>query len=130
MIHRALMGSYERFIGILLEHLGGELPVWLAPVQAIVLPITDRQVEYGAEVSRRITAAGLRAEHDPRTESVGRKIRDAELRKIPYMLVVGDREQEAEAVSVRVHRGGDDGAVAVGEFIERLAEQVKSRAKQ
>jgi threonyl-tRNA synthetase len=128
MIHRALMGSYERFIGILLEHLGGELPVWLAPVQAIVLPIADRHAEYGAGVDRRITAAGLRAEQDERTESVARKIRDAELRKIPYMLVVGDREQEADAVSVRVHRGGDDGTVPVNQFIERLADQVKSRA--
>ncbi len=96
MIHRALMGSYERFIGILLEHLAGELPVWLAPVQAIVLPIADRHVEYARGVVDRLRAAGLRAELDDRTESVGRKIRDAELRKIPYMLVVGDREQEAE----------------------------------
>ena len=83
MIHRALMGSYERFIGILLEHLGGELPVWLAPVQAIVLPIADRHDEHAANVAGRIRAAGLRVELDDRTESVGRKIRDAELRKIP-----------------------------------------------
>ena len=93
MIHRALMGSYERFIGILLEHFGGELPVWLAPVQAIVLPIADRHNEYAAAVlCRAARRPALRAELDDRTESVGRKIRDAELRKIPYMLVVGDRE--------------------------------------
>jgi threonyl-tRNA synthetase len=128
MIHRALMGSYERFIGILLEHLGGELPAWLAPVQAIVLPIADRHVAWADEVAARIERGGLRAERDERSESVGRKIRDAELRKIPYMLVVGDREQEAGAVSVRVHRGGDDGAVALDDFIERLAAEVKSRA--
>ena len=106
MIHRALMGSYERFIGILLEHLAGELPVWLAPVQAIVLPIADRHNGYAGEVVDRLQAAGLRAELDDRTESVGRKIRDAELRKIPYMLVVGDREQEAGEVSrARAPRG-------------------------
>ena len=94
MIHRALMGSYERFIGILLEHFSGELPVWLTPVQAIVLPIADRHAGYGAEVLARLREAGVRAELDDRTESVARKIRDAELRKIPFMLVVGDRERE------------------------------------
>ena len=94
MIHRALFGSFERFIGILLEHYAGELPLWLAPVQAIVLPIADRHADYAHEVAARCAAAGLRAEVDDRTESVGRKIRDAELRKVPYMLVVGDREAE------------------------------------
>ncbi len=128
MIHRALMGSYERFIGILLEHLNGELPAWLAPVQAIVLPISDRHVEYARAVATRIEAAGLRAEHDDRSESVGRKIRDAELRKIPYMLVVGEREQASEQVGVREHRRGDTGSEPVGAFIERLREQVKTRA--
>ena len=96
MIHRALMGSFERFIGILIEHYAGEFPVWLAPVQAIVLPIADRHVDYAARGRRRALEAGFRVEVDERTESVGRKIRDAELRKIPYMLVVGDREAEAD----------------------------------
>ncbi|HEY2437726.1 MAG TPA: threonine--tRNA ligase, partial [Solirubrobacteraceae bacterium] len=128
MIHRALMGSYERFIGILLEHLNGELPPWLAPVQAIVLPIADRHVEYAGAVRDRIRAAGLRGELDERTESVGRKIRDAELRKIPFMLVVGDREQESDEVGVREHRHGDRGSEPVAELIERLREQVESRA--
>jgi threonyl-tRNA synthetase len=130
MIHRALMGSYERFIGILLEHLGGELPVWLAPVQAIVLPIADRHAEHAANVAGRIRAAGLRAEVDERTESVARKIRDAELRKIPYMLVVGDREQESDEVALREHRRGDAGSVPVEAFIERLDEEAKSRANR
>ena len=94
MIHRALFGSFERFIGILLEHYAGELPLWLAPVQAIVLPIADRHVDAGRDVARALRAAGVRVEVDERTESVGRKIREAELRKIPYMLVVGDREAE------------------------------------
>ncbi len=129
MIHRALMGSYERFIGILLEHLSGELPVWLAPVQAIVLPIADRHAGYGAGVVQRLHAAGLRAELDERPESVGRKIRDAELRKIPYMLVVGDREQESGAVGLREHRRGDIGSIDVDALIERLKEEVQSRSK-
>jgi threonyl-tRNA synthetase len=128
MIHRALMGSYERFIGILLEHLAGELPVWLAPVQAIVLPIADRHLEYAEQVRAQVIQAGLRAELDDRTESVGRKIRDAELRKIPYMLVVGDKEAEAGQVSVREHKAGDTGSEPVQDFAQRLAAQVKSRS--
>jgi threonyl-tRNA synthetase len=128
MIHRALMGSYERFIGILLEHLAGELPVWMAPVQAIVLPISDRHRDYGTAVRARLRDAGLRAELDDRTESIARKIRDAELRKIPYMLVVGEREQEADEVALREHGHGDAGSVSVPAFIERLGTEVKSRA--
>jgi threonyl-tRNA synthetase len=128
MIHRALMGSYERFIGILLEHLEGELPVWLTPVQAIVLPISDRHLEHAAAVAGRLVEAGLRAEVDSRGESVARKIRDAELRKIPYMLVVGDREQEANEVGVREHRHGDQGSVGVEAFTKRLQSQVESRS--
>jgi threonyl-tRNA synthetase len=128
MIHRALMGSYERFIGILLEHFGGELPVWLAPVQAIVLPIADRHLEYADRVRTELIRAGLRVELDDRTESVGRKIRDAELRKIPYMLVVGDKEAERDQVSVREHRAGDTGTVSLQAFAQRLLEQVKSRS--
>src|SRR3954471_4686904 len=118
MIHRALMGSYERFIGILVEHYAGEFPVWLAPVQAIVLPVADRHIDYAREVQSELS--GNRVEVDDRTESIGRKIRDAELRKIPYMLVVGDREAEDGAVAVRRHREGDEGSVPVGEFVERL----------
>jgi threonyl-tRNA synthetase len=128
MLHRALMGSYERFIGILLEHLGGELPVWLAPVQAIVLPIADRHAPYGEDVAERLRRVGLRVEFDDRTESVARKIRDAELRRIRYMLVVGDREQERDQVSLREHRRGDAGTVAVDEFRGRLETEVKSRS--
>jgi threonyl-tRNA synthetase len=127
MIHRALMGSYERFIGILLEHLEGELPVWLAPVQAIALPIADRHAEYARTVVDRLRAAGLRAELDDRTESISRKIRDAELRKIPYMLVVGDRERQTEEVSLREHRRGDAGSIAVEAFIDRLSEEARTR---
>jgi threonyl-tRNA synthetase len=128
MIHRALMGSYERFIGIYLEHVGGELPVWLSPVQAIVLPIADRHLGYAGSVVARLTEVGVRAELDDRTESVGRKIRDGELRKIPYMLVVGDRETEQDEVSVREHRAGDTGAASVQAFAQRVLEQTKSRS--
>jgi threonyl-tRNA synthetase len=128
MIHRALMGSYERFIGILLEHTAGELPVWLSPVQAIVLPISDRHLGYGATVRDELGAQGIRAELDERTESVGRKIRDAELRKIPFMLIVGDREHQGHEVSVRQHGVGDTGSEPVGEFGPRLTALVKSRA--
>jgi len=128
MIHRAIMGSYERFIGILLEHLAGELPVWLAPVQAIVLPIADRHNDYAGSVEDRLRAAGVGVESDDRTESVGRKIRDAELRKIPYMLVVGDRELEGGEVALREHRKGDAGSVAVDDFIARVRSETLTRS--
>ncbi len=128
MIHRALMGSYERFIGILLEHFSGELPVWLAPVQAIVLPIADRHAQHGENVTARLKAAGLRAELDDRTESIARKIRDAELRKIPYMLVVGDREEETDEVALREHRLGDVGSLPAQAFLDRLLTETKTRS--
>jgi threonyl-tRNA synthetase len=121
MLHRALFGSFERFIGILLEDTGGELPLWLTPVQAVVLPIADRHAEAAGKVAEELRAAGVRAELDDRTESVGRKIREAELRKVPFMLVVGDREAEAGTVAVREHRKGDTGALSVAEFAARIA---------
>ncbi len=120
MIHRALLGSFERFIGILIEHYGGEFPLWLAPVQAIVLPISDPFNEYGASVRDILRQTGLRVELDGRGESIGKKIREAELRKIPYMLIVGEREQQAGEVALREHGAGDTGSVSVGELTERL----------
>jgi threonyl-tRNA synthetase len=128
MIHRALFGSYERFIGIMLEHYGGELPLWLAPVQAIVLPVSDRFNDYGTSVADELRGAGLRVELDDRGESVGRKIREAELRKIPYMLVVGEREQSEGTVSVREHRGADAGSSSPAEFSQRLGGELYSSA--
>ncbi len=128
MIHRALMGSFERFIGILIEHYAGEFPLWLAPVQAIVLPIADRHVEAATRVLEALSDAGLRAELDDRTESVGRKIREAELRKIPFMLVIGDREAQSGGVAVREHRRGDTGAVPVSELVARLREESVRRS--
>ncbi len=127
MIHRASMGSFERFIGILIEHYGGEFPLWLAPVQAIVLPIADRHAAYARDVERRLADAGLRARVDERSESIRRKIRDAETRKIPYMLVVGDQEESAGLVAVRRHREGDEGAVPVEEFAGRISAAILAR---
>jgi threonyl-tRNA synthetase len=128
MIHRALFGSFERFIGILLEHTAGELPFWLAPVQATVLPISDRHIEYADQVADELKAADIRVEVDNRTESIGKKIRAAELQKVPYMLVVGDREAESGEVGVRRHREGDVGSMSVAEFASRAVEQTESRS--
>src|SRR4051794_25387312 len=129
MIHRALMGSFERFIGILIEHYAGEFPLWLAPVQALVLPVADRHNAYGHEVVERLTAAGIRARLDDRTESVGRKIREAELAKVPYMLVIGDREAEGGAAALRRHREGDLGTVSLDEGAARLRAEIDERAR-
>jgi len=126
MIHRALLGSFERIIGILIEHYGGEFPLWLAPVQALILPIADRHEDYAREVAAQLD--GLRVEVDTRTESVGKKIREGELRKAPYMLVVGDNEAEARLVSVRRHREGDLGAMTVDEFASRAREEIDQKA--
>ncbi len=127
MIHTARMGSFERFIGILIEHLAGELPVWLAPVQALVLPISDRHAQAARDVAATIRARGLRVEADDRAESIGRRIREGELQKIPYMLVIGDREADEQAVSVRRRHEGDLGMVAVERFVEHLAHETATR---
>jgi threonyl-tRNA synthetase len=120
MIHRAAFGSYERFIGIMIEHYGGEFPLWLAPVQAIVLPISDPLNEYGAQVRDTLQKVGLRVELDGRSESIGRKIREAELRKIPRMLIVGEREAQEQMVSVREHGKGDTGSVSIEDLTGEL----------
>jgi threonyl-tRNA synthetase len=120
MIHRALMGSFERFIGMLVEHYAGEFPVWLAPIQAIVLPVSDRHVEHADRIQAQL--GEFRVEVDRRTESIGRKIREAELRKIPYMLVLGDREVESGTLSVRRHREGDLGSLSLDDFRAKLTE--------
>ncbi|MGI9081378.1 MAG: threonine--tRNA ligase, partial [Thermoleophilaceae bacterium] len=127
MIHRALMGSFERFIGILIEHYAGEFPLWLAPVQALVLPIADRHGDYAGKVAGELREAGLRVDVDLRTESIGRKIREAEVRKVPHMLVVGDREAEAGEVGVRLHGEWDLCAVPVADFVARCAREIADR---
>ena len=118
VIHRAIFGSFERFIAILIEHYAGAFPLWLAPVQAVVVPIADRHGEYARGVRDRLAAAGLRVEIDERQEKIGYKIREAQLQKIPYMLVTGDREVADGTVSVRSRSGGDQGARSIAEFIE------------
>jgi threonyl-tRNA synthetase len=125
MVHRALLGSIERFLGILIEHHAGEFPLWLAPVQARVLPIADRHADYAGSVLAALRDAGVRAEVDQRTESVGKKIRDAELAKVPYMLVVGDNEQQQGGVSLRRHREGDLGLMPLAEAAKRIAGEVR-----
>jgi threonyl-tRNA synthetase len=127
MIHRALLGSFERFIGILVEHYAGELPLWLAPVQAAVLAIADRHTGYARRVAGELREAGLRAHVDDRSESVGKKIREAELGKVPYMLVVGDQEERDGTVAVRRHREGDLGAMAISEFARRASSEAAER---
>jgi len=124
MIHRALFGSMERFMGVLIEHFAGAFPVWLAPVQAILIPIADRHVEYAEKVASQLREAGVRVDLDHRSERMNAKIRDAQLQKIPYMLIVGDREAEAEQVAVRLRSGDDLGALSVESFLERLRAEV------
>jgi threonyl-tRNA synthetase len=127
MVHRALYGSVERFFGILIEHYAGAFPLWLAPVQTVVMPITDRQLEYAQKVHARLEAAGLRSHLDDRKEKVQLKIRDAQMQKVPYMLVVGDREAEAGAVAVRHRKRGDMGAKPLEQFVEEVTELVRTK---
>ena len=127
MIHRVVFGSVERFLGIITEHFGGAFPVWLAPVQVRVMNITDRSAEYAENVVAKLKAQGVRAEVDLRNEKIGYKIREAQGQKIPYMLVVGDKEVENGTVSVRTRSGGDKGSVALDEFAEMITKQIKDR---
>ncbi len=127
MIHRAIMGSLERFIGILVEHFAGAFPVWLAPVQARVIPIAERHLAYAKEVTSRLKQAGLRAELDERSEKVGYKIRQAQVEKVPYMLIVGDREAEAGQVSLRSRAKGEEGAAPLDEVVSRIKEEAVGR---
>jgi threonyl-tRNA synthetase len=121
IIHRAISGSIERFLGILIENTGGDFPVWLAPVQARVLPISDRHADAAEAARAALTAAGLRVETDVRAESVGKRIRDGELAKIPYLLLIGDREAEDGLVSVRARHGEDAGSMSIADFAARVA---------
>ena len=130
MIHRVVFGSIERFIGIITEHYAGAFPVWLAPVQAMVMPITDRANDYAVELKKKLDAAGVRAETDLRNEKIGYKIREAQMQKLPYMLVVGDKEKEAGTVAVRTRGGVDLGAMPVDEFIAKITGQIKSRTNE
>jgi threonyl-tRNA synthetase len=128
MVHRALYGSIERFFGILIEHYAGAFPVWLAPIQAIVLPITDRQAAYAQDIRKQLDDAGIRATVDDRNEKVNLKIREAQLQKIPYMLVVGDREQENGMVAVRNRKHADQGVKSVADFLAEIRALIDSKA--
>lgn len=128
MIHRALFGSMERFFGVLIEHYAGAFPMWLAPVQVAVLPITDRINDYAEEVARDLRVAGFRVESNLRSEKIGAKIRDAQLQKVPFMLVLGDREMEQRVVAVRERAKGDIGAMSIDEFKEMARKLVETRA--
>ena len=123
MIHRVVFGSIERFIGILIEHYAGKFPVWLAPVQVKILPVSDKSMEYALEVEKTLKEEGLRVETDTRNEKIGYKIREAQLEKLPYMLIIGDKEKEEKTVSVRMREKGDIGAMALDEFAARVKKE-------
>ena len=128
MVHRALLGSVERFMGVLIEHYAGAFPLWLAPVQVKILPITDGQMDYAQSVKEHLEAADVRVEIDERNEKIGFKIREAQLEKVPYMLVIGQKEVEAGKVAVRERKKGDQGARTVEEFIASIAQEIESKA--
>ena len=130
MIHRVAFGSIERFIGILIEHFAGAFPTWLSPVQVKVLPISEKYMDYAEKVFAQLKEAGIRVEIDNRAEKIGYKIREARLQKVPYMLVVGAKEEEEGKVSVRSRFLGDEGAKDLGEFIVSLKEEIKGRVNR
>ncbi len=128
MIHRAIISTMERMVSYLIEHYAGAFPIWLAPVQAVVMPITDRQSAYALQTHEKLLAAGVRSHLDDRSEKVNLKIREAQLQKVPFMLVVGDREAQTGQVSVRNRKHGDEGAVPLEEFITRIAERIDAKS--
>ncbi|MDH4270957.1 MAG: threonine--tRNA ligase, partial [Candidatus Aminicenantes bacterium] len=128
MVHRALLGSLERFFGILIEHYKGNFPLWLAPVQVIILPISDRHEEYALSLDKRLRENGIRSQTDTRREKIGYKIRDAENQKVPVILVVGDKEVADGTASLRVHTQGDKGSVQIAELLEKIVDLNKNRS--
>jgi threonyl-tRNA synthetase len=128
MIHRAILGSFERFIGIIIEHFAGAFPVWLAPVQAIVLPLSEKFVDYASDTATKLRAAGLRVDIDTSNEKLGAKIRNAQLKKTPYMLVVGEKEASSGTLSLRKRTGGDQGSISIEEFLAEAKRLISSRA--
>ena len=127
MIHRAMLGSLERFFGILIEHTAGSLPLWLSPVQAVILPVSEKFSEYSERVAEELRSLGVRIDLDSRNEKLGYKIREAQLQKVPYMLVVGGREADAGTVSVRVRNGEDRGSSTPAEFGKQVLEFSRTR---
>ena len=129
MIHRTVLGSMERFIGILTEHYAGAFPLWLSPVQVKVLPITDRTLPYAREVMAKLDEAGFRCELDERNEKIGYKIREAQMEKVPYMLVLGDKEQDAGLVAVRSRKTGETETMTLDALMEKLQREVDEKAQ-
>ena len=127
MIHRVAYGSIERFIGILIEHFAGAFPTWLAPVQAVIIPVSEAHKEYAYEVQKKLDAEGIRVKVDDRNEKMGYRIRENQLQKVPYMLVVGDKEIADGAVSVRARKENLDGAMPVADFIDYIKAEIKER---
>ena len=128
MIHRVCFGSIERFIGILIEHFAGQFPTWLAPVQIKVLPISEKFSDYAKQVSDQLDAAGIRVQTDYRAEKIGYKIREARNERIPYIIVVGEKDQEANKVSLRSRKNGEEGQLDLADVIARIQEEIKTRA--
>lgn len=128
MLHRAISGSPERLMAILIEHFAGAFPIWLAPVQVVIVPITDRNIEYGKKVEKELKELGIRVEIDERSEKMQAKIRDAQLQKIPYMLIIGDKEQEVSKVAVRTRKGEDMGVVELQEFVKNIVKQIDEKS--
>ncbi len=124
MIHRAPFGSMERFVAVLIEHCAGNFPLWLTPTQAIILPISEKYTAYAKKVLNLLSNLNVRAEVDDRNEKTGRKIRDAEMKKIPFMLIVGEKEEDSEAVSVRKHKEGDTGVMSIEAFAGKVNKEV------
>jgi threonyl-tRNA synthetase len=127
VIHRAPFGSMERFIGILIEHYGGEFPLWLAPTQVVVIPVSQNFQKYSEDVAHKLKHNNIRVELDERNEKVGYKIRDWELKKIPYMLVLGEKEEKGGNITVRKHRKGDLGSFALSDFIDKITTEIKNK---
>jgi threonyl-tRNA synthetase len=127
IIHRAPLGTHERFIGFLLEHYAGKFPLWLAPLQVKILPISDKFMDYAESVKKQLRAKGIRVEIDDRSEKIGRKIRDTEISKVPYMFIIGEKEMNENAVSLRIQGKGDQGSVNVQELIDQMVEDIKNR---
>ncbi len=130
MLHRAILGSFERFIGMLIEHYAGAFPAWLAPTQAVVMNITDKQAEFALEVEKTLNGSGFRAKDDLRNEKIGFKIREHTLLKVPYLLVIGDREVETRSVAVRTREGVDLGSMPLETFVAQLQQAVSRRGRQ
>ena len=127
IIHRAPLGTHERFIGFLLEHYAGKFPVWLAPLQARILPISDKFMDYALDVQKKLKRAGVRVEIDDRQEKIGKKIRDTELMRVPYMLVVGEKEMSEGKVAVRRQGKGDMGSQDISAFVDMIVEEIENR---